>query len=483
MHFDIDSVFCYNNTWQVLLVMMRVFFKNKFNILILFLFAVIAVAGILHHEIWRDEGQVWLVVRDLNLYGVFDHVRNEGHPLLWYLLVMPFAKLKLPVISMQFLSFAFMTAAAGVFLWFSPFSKVSKVCVIFSAGFLYWLTIISRSYSIIPLFLFLTAVFYSKQKEHPYWYCVFNILLSNTHILMFGFCSAIAMLFGYENIFKNPENRKKYITPFIITLVCLAVTALYVLLRPEDNISVDISPLSSISFGLLYESIKLLFLNLYADTSYLAIIAGIVILAAIIFIFKESKKIFFVFVLNFVYQFYIYMCVAKTSPEKAFTFLLVMVFCLWVLSEKKISKIKGIVINIFVILMFVLSFGLSFILIKNDILYNYSGSKEAAEYIRNNIDKESIIISNNPLTTAGVLAYLCDRKFYLPFYGNFYTFGYAGKMDLTNPFKFTKPEIFKEKKVYYIYSAMGKPAADKEVIFSSNKNTLIPTEFFFILKD
>ncbi len=50
--------FGYNNTWQVLLVMMRVFLKNKFNILILFLFAVIAFAGVLHHEIWRDEGQV-----------------------------------------------------------------------------------------------------------------------------------------------------------------------------------------------------------------------------------------------------------------------------------------------------------------------------------------------------------------------------------------------------------------------------------------
>ena len=107
--------------------MMRVFLKNKFNILILFLFAVIAFAGVLHHEIWRDEGQVWLVVRDLNLYGVFDHVRNEGHPLLWYLLVMPFAKLKLPVISMQFLSFAFYDCfAAGCFCGFLLLARLVK---------------------------------------------------------------------------------------------------------------------------------------------------------------------------------------------------------------------------------------------------------------------------------------------------------------------------------------------------------------------
>ena len=185
--------------------------KNKFNIIVLLLFFAAGLCGVLHHELWRDETQVWLVVRDLNIFGVFDHVRNEGHPLLWYIIVLPFAKIKLPVISMQILSFIFMSAAAGVFLWKSPFSKIAKLSVVFSAGFLYWLTIISRSYSLVPLFLFLLALYYPRQKEHPYIYSIFNILLANTHILMFGFSSALCILFGYKNIFKPHENRKKYI--------------------------------------------------------------------------------------------------------------------------------------------------------------------------------------------------------------------------------------------------------------------------------
>ena len=457
--------------------MMKVLLKNKFNILILFLFAVIAFAGVLHHEIWRDEGQVWLVVRDLNLYGIFDHVRNEGHPLLWYLLVMPLAKLKLPVISMQLLSFVFMTAAAAVFLWKAPFCKLSKVCVIFSAGFLYWLTIISRSYSIIPLFLFLLAVFYKRQKEHPYIYCLFNILLSNIHMLMFGFCSAIAMLFGYENIFKNPENRKKYIAPFIIMLVCLAVTALYVLTRPEENVSASVAPLSAINLAAVWSSVSGFFVNIYAESTFGAWIGGLCILAGAVWLFVKSPKWGVVFCSGSLYQLYIYVCVCKSSPEKAVLVLLTLIFCFWTTTQAgALKKYEKVFVNLLVILIFGLTLRLGYQLYKNDILYKYSGSKEAAEFIQNNIEKDAVVISNKTLTTAGLLAYLPDRQFYVTAFNDYYTFGYK-------KFKMKEKQDFKNSKVYYIYSAMEKPDKDKEVLFVSADDTLIPTEVFYIAKD
>ena len=60
--------------------------KDKFNLILFVLYFVVALICVCHHEIWRDEAQVWLVARDLNLWGIIDHVRNEGHPLLWYFL-------------------------------------------------------------------------------------------------------------------------------------------------------------------------------------------------------------------------------------------------------------------------------------------------------------------------------------------------------------------------------------------------------------
>lgn len=90
--------------------------KSKLkNLIFIFLYALFTLIVLLHHEIWADEAQVWLVVRDLNLFEIIEHVRTEGHPLLWYFLVLPFSKLNLSIFSMQILSWFIMTTAAGFF--------------------------------------------------------------------------------------------------------------------------------------------------------------------------------------------------------------------------------------------------------------------------------------------------------------------------------------------------------------------------------
>ena len=459
--------------------------KNKFNITVFFIFFIIGIVGVFHHEIWRDEGQVWLVVRDLNLAGIFDHVRVEGHPLLWYLLVLPFAKLKLSVISMQILSFCFMTAATGIFLWFAPFSKLSKICVLFSAGVVYSLTIISRSYSLIPLFVFLLAIFYEKQKKHPYIYSFLNILLANTHVLMFGFCTAVATLFGYENIIQNKIERKKYITPFLLMAFSLISVVLYVFSSPLKNISVNIQPVSTITFNKVFTNITIFFANLYPNNKFIFVIAGICIVMGMILILVENKKIFITITTGLIFQFYIYLCVYQTSNEKAALALIILLYAYWVIAEQKdFSGFKAIFMNLLIVITFGLSWQLSYLLLKNDYLYNYSGSKEAAKFIENKIEKDAVLISTNELTTAGIIAYLPkERKFYTHLYDDYYTYAYAKKFVNTEPFKFEKPEKLKDKKVYYLYSALGIPKTDKQIIFASNPNTLVVTEYFFIIKD
>lgn len=158
--------------------------KNKniiLNTLLLLTYCALTIFCTMHHEIWRDEAQVWVVVRDLNLFGIIDHVRIEGHPLLWYFIVMLPAKLKLPVFSMQVLSLGFMACAAGLFLYRSPFNIVTKACVLFSAGFLYWLSVISRSYSLVALFLVCTGNALSRTKKKAFFVCsCFGFVVTDT---------------------------------------------------------------------------------------------------------------------------------------------------------------------------------------------------------------------------------------------------------------------------------------------------------------
>ena len=51
-----------------------------------------------HHEHWADEAQAWLLARDLNPLELFRQMKYEGHPFLWNLILMPFAKLGFPYI-------------------------------------------------------------------------------------------------------------------------------------------------------------------------------------------------------------------------------------------------------------------------------------------------------------------------------------------------------------------------------------------------
>ena len=133
------------------------------NIIWTVLYAVFTLIIVLHHETWADEAQVWQLVRHLNVFELLKHLVNEGHPSFFYLLMMPFAKMHLPVMFMQI--FCWLCAVAGVFLFmqFSPFGRFAKFAIVTSAGFLYFFPVIARSYSILPLLVFSLAILYPKE--------------------------------------------------------------------------------------------------------------------------------------------------------------------------------------------------------------------------------------------------------------------------------------------------------------------------------
>jgi hypothetical protein len=59
-----------------------IFFSNIFTTL----FFLIGLPAILHHAMWRDELNVWLIVRDSqSLFELFHNIHYEGHPFVWYI--------------------------------------------------------------------------------------------------------------------------------------------------------------------------------------------------------------------------------------------------------------------------------------------------------------------------------------------------------------------------------------------------------------
>ena len=142
--------------------------KERINKIALWLiFAVwLVFNGILliRHELWRDEANVWLMARNLSPWELLSEIKYQGHPCLWYLLVMPLAKAGLPFKSIGVLSLFIMSFAAIVFLKKMPIGLPIKGICLFSPIFTYFYPDIARNYCLIAILLILLAWCYPKRN-------------------------------------------------------------------------------------------------------------------------------------------------------------------------------------------------------------------------------------------------------------------------------------------------------------------------------
>src|SRR5665647_2555941 len=176
--------------------------KNKqvFIWISLITYAIITFLILLRHEPWRDEAQAWLISRDLSISDIIKQMKYEGHPALWSLILAPFAKLNLPYITINIVSWLLTCCAAWLLLAFAPFKRIIKICILSGSAFIYLYPIIARSYALIPLLIFAIAVIFPKQRERPVLYGILIALLANTHVIMLGFTGALVFLFTLDNI-------------------------------------------------------------------------------------------------------------------------------------------------------------------------------------------------------------------------------------------------------------------------------------------
>ncbi len=132
-----------------------------------FLYALFHILMLLVHEPWFDESLSWLIARDSSLYEIFFNAPvYEGHPSLWHLVLLPFAKIGAPYeLTLNLLSLLFCGTAAGLFVYRSPFKRVIRLSVPFTYFVFYQYGIISRPYSMMMLALVLAAVTYKERDK------------------------------------------------------------------------------------------------------------------------------------------------------------------------------------------------------------------------------------------------------------------------------------------------------------------------------
>lgn len=167
------------------------------NVLVL-TFLIFGFIGILNHEMWGDEIQAWLIARDSSsIQDLFKNLRYESHPGLWHIGLYLVSRFTRKPMGMQVFHLLLATIGTYIFVKFSPFTKLQKVLFSFGYFSFYEYNIISRSYVLGLVFVFLFCKVFESRKNSYILLAAILFLLANTSV--YGLIIAIS--FGLTLLF------------------------------------------------------------------------------------------------------------------------------------------------------------------------------------------------------------------------------------------------------------------------------------------
>lgn len=209
--------------------------------LIIYLLGVCTIS--FFHEPWFDEAQSWAIARSGTIKEIlFEIPHYEGHPPLWHLILVPFAKLGAPYeLSLAAVNIFFMTLAVAVLLFKSPFPKLIRCLLPFNFFLFYQYGVVSRPYCILVLAIFLAAACYKNRNEHPVKYLLCLALMCAVHsygIIIAG-CLCIVWLIEIFTEYKKSGKLADILKDRRCWLMfCLLIFAMLVMaaIVPDENV-------------------------------------------------------------------------------------------------------------------------------------------------------------------------------------------------------------------------------------------------------
>lgn len=405
--------------------------------------AYILFNGILlwNHEPWRDEANVWLMARDLSPLQLLKEIKYQGHPCLWYFLVMPFAKIGLPFRTIGILSTAIMGVTAWFYLQKAPQWLWVKALVVFSPVFTYFYPTIARNYCLIALILILLAWNYPERNTHPVRYGILLGLLVQADTIAIAPAGMIALVWLIENVYHGIHTRsmerfgncmKAIWIPFVSLLFWIA-----------QFYQVSDSPMFELQkFGareLLREIRNYAYMILIRVTGFsqtmCTIFFVVILLAAAVIVYRlRNIGAAMVMLLSYLFQctfsVMVYQLHIWHYLSLAFTFL----WMLWAMQttaeEKNREKdriyqaaagVLQVLVGILAVTMFLHWNSEAEPSNLQQAFYgSYSDGQNAAEFIREEISPDEIIVSTDVPMESTILAYLKEYRFY-----------YAGSGEIT----------------------------------------------------
>ncbi len=170
------------------------------EILALLFYAAAHLGMAVVHEPFFDEAEAWQIARCVSLRTLFlETTHYEGHPPLWHLILMPFAKAGAPYeVSLSLVSLAIMGTAVFLILRYAPFPRLVRLLLPFTYFFFYQYGVISRVYCVMTLDFVLLAMAYRRRNERPGRYVAVLILMCLTLAYGLVIAGGLAIVWLWE---------------------------------------------------------------------------------------------------------------------------------------------------------------------------------------------------------------------------------------------------------------------------------------------
>lgn len=431
--------------------------KYIINFVIIIIYSVLTLIGTLNHELWVDEAQAWNIARDNDLAGILGAMKYEGHPPLWHFVLYGFAHMGFSCLAVSIISWVISVAAVAVILFKFQFPFPLKLAIIFSSGFIFYNSVVSRVYCLVILLLCLIAVMYSKRRKHPVLFGLLVALLANTHICVCGIVGAIGILMIVDlfRYWKTNSRRENVMSLIGLAIAGIGVLLLVGVLLGSMNCNSDIArknySLQWVLGRIIYSLDDIAFCAI-SNTKIMNLGVALVILLvkmcfiAMFILLWRYRRAFFIEACFIV--FYIITCevVWITLPGRAALFIFSYAFSLCIACGENASAemkykytgssqiLKRLVegykwlhknavrvtcVMLGIVCASTIPAGVSYLF--QDYARKFNVTKESAEYVRYNLEEDAVLVSNDD-NLVEMSAYLPGYKMYSLDYNDFYTY-------------------------------------------------------------
>jgi hypothetical protein len=206
------------------------------------LFATILAFVTSKHEMYLDEVQPWLFVRNAHsLLPVIQHLRYEAHPALWFILLYGASIFSVSVFTMQWVNFLLAVTMAWLILSARTLPMLIRVLLVFGVSVFFTTGVVARDYMLAGMLLVAaTRCLLAKPQRH--WLGIVLLGLAiNSHFLAIPVATSIFVWFYWlapevnnGTAFAKLKESKFWTS---VALMGIAVIACYFSVRPARDIA------------------------------------------------------------------------------------------------------------------------------------------------------------------------------------------------------------------------------------------------------